>query len=172
MLIDVINEANEVINQVTREEVYRDKLRHRIIHIFLVKENKVFIQQRSNQVEYLPGYFCTSAGGHVEAGESPLEAASRELKEELGIEGPLTLLDEFIYNGDEHERRIFLYKVSSLKAPNFIDGEVSGGGYYSREEIDNLSKEKFHPQLLPCLERYFSKEQVNDRQSNNCAKSL
>lgn len=160
MLIDVLNDLNEVVRQATREEVYQNKLRHRIVHVFLIKEGRIFIQQRSNEVKYLPGYFCTSAGGHVEAGESPLTAAKRELREELGIEDPLILLEEFMYNADGHERWIFLYKVNSLQEPRFIDGEVSDGSYYSKEEIEQLPKEKCHPQLFPCLDRYFKRIDV------------
>ena len=80
------------------------------MHILVREGDKIFIQKRAECVKYLPGYYCTSAGGHVEAGEAPLTAAKRELNEELGIEAELKTLAEFIFDNDRHHRRIFYIK--------------------------------------------------------------
>lgn len=47
-------------------------------------EGKLLIQKRSSRVLH-PRVFDQSAGGHVDAGETYLEAATRELKEEIGL---------------------------------------------------------------------------------------
>lgn len=71
MWIDILDENNEVTGKATKAELYQQKLKHRIVHVLLVKERKLFIQQRSEKVSYLPGFYCTFAGGHVESGETP-----------------------------------------------------------------------------------------------------
>ena len=50
--------------------------------IFLVEDGRIALIERYKQGVH---YF-TFPGGHVEAGESPQEAAVREAKEELGLD--------------------------------------------------------------------------------------
>jgi 8-oxo-dGTP diphosphatase len=50
--------------------------------IFLVEEGKIALIERHKQ----GNHYFTFPGGHVEEGESPLEAAVREAKEELGLD--------------------------------------------------------------------------------------
>ena len=56
---------------------------------------ETYLQKRSNRVLFYPGYWCASATGHVSSGESYLEAARREVREELGIECQLAELGKF-----------------------------------------------------------------------------
>jgi ADP-ribose pyrophosphatase YjhB (NUDIX family) len=52
-------------------------------------------------------------GGGVEAGESPAEAALRELHEECGIEGTIVGLLAHVRNGDGYEQISFLVDVGA-----------------------------------------------------------
>jgi 8-oxo-dGTP diphosphatase len=47
---------------------------------------EVLLQLRGPETTYMAGHWATAAAGHVEAGESVLEAAVREAREELGVE--------------------------------------------------------------------------------------
>lgn len=46
----------------------------------------ILLQQRSLSKSSKPGWFHISAGGHINVGETPLDAAIRETKEEMGID--------------------------------------------------------------------------------------
>ncbi len=86
-IFDVIDEKDEVIGQATREECHTNpKLIHRAVHFTLVdkKNGKILLTQRSFQKETDPGKLCF-LGEHVLAGETWDEAASRGVREELGI---------------------------------------------------------------------------------------
>ena len=48
--------------------------------------SEVLLQLRGPETTYMAGHWATAAAGHVEAGESVLEAAVREAREELGVE--------------------------------------------------------------------------------------
>lgn len=58
---------------------------HHIVTSFLMHEGKVLILKRSEKVSTFKGKWA-GISGRIEEGESDLEAAYREIKEELGIE--------------------------------------------------------------------------------------
>ena len=66
--------------------------------VFLIKNNAVLLGKRKNC--YGDGTWGLP-GGHLEYGESVIECAKRELKEELGIEGLELKLISVIDNIDE-----------------------------------------------------------------------
>ena len=107
-MIDVVNEENKIITSVPITDIYKKKLSHRIVHVLVINPETydIYLQVRSEDKSFLPGYYCTSAGGHVQAGESYIEAARRELKEELGIEAPLIKAHSLQFESNEHKRFI------------------------------------------------------------------
>ncbi len=157
-VIDVINEKNEVINTVEYEEIYEKKLSHRIAHIFVINSdtNEIYFQKRAETKSFLPGYYCTSAGGHVSAGESYLEAAKRELYEEIGLKTTLDKIGSFVFESDDHKRYIELFLTYANDGFSFNDGEVASGEFLSLEKAQELinADVKIHPQLKACFEYY------------------
>ena len=60
---------------------------HLIVHVCLMNERgEMLIQQRSDSVAKWPGMWDLTIGGHVLAGETPEQAAVREVQEELGLQ--------------------------------------------------------------------------------------
>lgn len=85
-LLDVVDAHNQVIDQKTRGEIHRLNLRHRACHMIVLNSSgRIFVQRRSLSKDNGPGLWDSSAAGHVDASETPLECAIRELKEELGL---------------------------------------------------------------------------------------
>ena len=151
MKIDIINDNGEVLYPADRTDVYQQKLSHRIVHIMVRLGDAMFIQKRDDTASYLPGYYFTSAGGHVDAGKIPEQAAKPELQEELGLESPLKFLSEFVFD-DEHKRRIFLYETTLQGKMHLTEQEVSGGSFFTPKQILDLPEGKLHPQLMSCLQ--------------------
>lgn len=59
---------------------------HASAHIWIYDEHKhVLLQKRSQDNRNYPGHWDASVGGHVDSNESPLQAAVREMAEELGV---------------------------------------------------------------------------------------
>lgn len=71
--------------KVTREEAHRLGLWHRTVHIWVLCQNVVLIQQRSLQKDSYPGYYDISCAGHLSAGNTLIQGALREVEEELGL---------------------------------------------------------------------------------------
>ena len=86
-LIDLVDEFGNTTGQVCLKSIaHRLGLWHLCVDIWLYTDNgEVLIQKRVATKDVFPNLWDVSVAGHVGAGESPLNAAHRELQEELGI---------------------------------------------------------------------------------------
>ena len=85
------------------------------VHIILFnKKSEIMICKRSSNKKTYPNKITSSAGGHVEQGESYKAAAIRELKEELGIKAFLKDLGRFnvITSKERTIHHLFMGKVN------------------------------------------------------------
>ncbi|GAA1969542.1 hypothetical protein GCM10009718_01340 [Isoptericola halotolerans] len=80
-------------------------------YVLLRREGQVLLQLRAG-TGFMDGYWAAGAAGHVEAGESVLEAAVREAREELGVTvgpadlEPLTVVHRGEPGGPALEQRV------------------------------------------------------------------
>jgi isopentenyldiphosphate isomerase len=84
-IFDIVNEEDEVIAQLSREETHALGKRHRSISILVFKDvsrQEVLIQKRSQMVDNSAGKKSLTEG-HLHAGETYESGAFRELQEEL-----------------------------------------------------------------------------------------
>ena len=119
-----------------RSQIHAQQLRHRAVHIFLFNlHGELFLQKRAAQKEEFPGYYDSSAAGHVDPQESYADAALRELEEELGITAALKKIAEIPASRDNGwEFSVFYTAVSD--APISINPEeIAEGGFYPVDEI-------------------------------------
>ena len=110
-MIDVLDEKGNKTGKVaTRATVHREGLCHRIIVVAIVdKEGRLLMQQRAMQKESNPGKWDVSTAGHVSTGQTSMEAAIREVEEEIGIklkEQDLHLICTFHGKGQVKENYI------------------------------------------------------------------
>ena len=69
-----------------RTRVHAEGLWHRTIHVWAFNsEGKILFQLRARVKENNPGLLDTSCAGHISAGDTSINAAVRELREELGV---------------------------------------------------------------------------------------
>jgi isopentenyldiphosphate isomerase len=70
-----------------KDEVHRDGDWHRAAHVWLATpDGRVLLQRRAAVKENWPDLWDISVAGHVSAGESAIESAVREAREELGLD--------------------------------------------------------------------------------------
>lgn len=76
----VVNDKDEVVGTMSREEAHRTGTPHRIAVTYVTNDKgQILIQVR------IGGRLDHSSAGHVDIGESYIYTARRELEEELGI---------------------------------------------------------------------------------------
>jgi isopentenyl-diphosphate Delta-isomerase len=86
-LIDVLTESGAPTGVVKEKSaVHRDGDWHRSSHIWIVSGRSVLLQRRALAKSTWPGLWDISVAGHISAGESAIDAAIREAREEIGIE--------------------------------------------------------------------------------------
>lgn len=154
-LLDIINQADEVVGTASIDEIYADKLLHRIVHVLIMSDTgDMALQLRSKQKSFCPGHWSTAVGGHVQAGESYEEAAIREFREELGASSPLTHLGKVEFASESGMKK-FITVFSAVFNGPFTPNpeEVERVAFFSQAEITSMIErnEPFHPELLMLL---------------------
>lgn len=91
--------------------------------VIVDERGRAFVQRRSPQRRLFPGCWDL-VGGHVEAGEDPVESLAREVQEETGwrLTDVVALLQRFSWTGSDGRTRQeydYLVRVSGdLSAPD------------------------------------------------------
>ena len=141
-----------------RTEVHAKGLWHRTVHIWAFdSKGRILFQLRSRVKENNPGLFDTSCAGHISAGDSSVNAAVRELREELGVHKSSRDLEylfeakhESVLNGGSYLDNEFydVYRITlsddEIKSLVPQPGEVDGFVWMTREEF--FAKHKLHPE--------------------------
>lgn len=100
-LMDVLDENGKPTGEIkSKKEIHEQGLWHMASWVWIYNnKGEILLQQRSKNKDNHPGEWDISAAGHVDAGETPLLAAVREIKEEIGLDidpSQLKLIDKKI----------------------------------------------------------------------------
>ena len=96
-VVDLVDVDDRVIGTSSVARCLEKGLHHRAVAVLVLRRTGAFVlQQRSKRDQWQPGLWTISSTGHVKEGESYEEAARRELGEELGLEGELSLVRKYL----------------------------------------------------------------------------
>lgn len=154
---DIRNLDGSITGQVKeRSLVHRDGDLHGTVHIFIVRKGEegveVLLQKRSKEKDAFPGCYDISSAGHVSAGQSYMEAARRELKEELGIDASEEEL-RFIGYHEGHCDTTFYgkpFRNHEISAVYLYEKEIDADSLVLQEE--EVESVKWMP-LAQCKEK-------------------
>ena len=85
---DILDEnGNKTGKTKLRSEVHRDGDWHKAVHIWIINDKgDILLQRRCATKDSNPNMLDISSAGHLSAGDSSLDGAIRELKEELNLD--------------------------------------------------------------------------------------
>ena len=130
-LFDVVDSENRVIGQATRGEVHAKGLLHRSVHIWVFNSRgELFLQKRAMTKDENPGYWDSSAAGHLNAGEGYRTSAHRELMEELGISGELRFFMKFPACRETYWEHVETYLCTTDQKITINLMEISEGRFW------------------------------------------
>lgn len=114
-LVDYYDQEGSIIGQCNREEAEDQNYTtpNAIIFVFTPDEH-VIIQKRAMSKKHYPGLWDVSACGGLSSGEDPLEAAKRELFEEIGIACDLHFVEKFMNSFPDETGKLTRCRYSHL----------------------------------------------------------
>ncbi len=171
-LFDVLNEAGDKTETTKRRgDIHRDGDWHASVHIWIARRRlggmEFLLQKRADSKDSFPGCFDAASTGHIDAGEDPITAAVRELKEEIGVRArpsELVLLcrrrvsEDNVFHGsrflNNEIKWVFLYKGAMPdRGISFEREEISGVSWHSSEDLKYALEHK-DPRYCVDLEEF------------------
>ncbi|MBU1000639.1 NUDIX domain-containing protein [Patescibacteria group bacterium] len=128
-LFAVVNQRDRIVGYHTRFDCHHNKeLIHRLIGVVIFNDKgKVLLQKRGKKKDLYPGLYTVSASGHVGKGETYLQAAKRELLEELGITSHLKKEAKFLTKLEQETEMVCLFSA-----------KYNGPFYPNKKELDEI----------------------------------
>jgi len=86
--IDVLSSEGNLTGEVSlKSEAHKKGLWHASAQVWIVDRNQnVLLQKRAQNKDSYPNLWDISVAGHLSAKDSPISAAQREVKEEIGLD--------------------------------------------------------------------------------------
>lgn len=152
-LLDVIDENNKLTGKVEeRKIIHENGLWHRHVGADIMNENGEMLYQKRAETKKLNPNKWARTGGHIDAGEKPITAMQREIKEELGIEVSSERIElisikkqEQFYPEQNQYQRFYTYNYFirvnyQLEDYQIQKEELSEVKYFSIEEMEEMKK--------------------------------
>lgn len=136
-MIDILDaDGNQTGCVKEKNAVHHDGDWHREVRIWVVNKNlEVLLQRRALSKKIHPGHLSCSAGGHISAGETSLQAAKREVAEELGIDSAPQYLSTNKYSehhGNENITNCFFDVYAIYPGPDISNFKIQ------KEELEEV----------------------------------
>ncbi len=162
----LVDEKDREVGVMEKIEAHRKGLLHRAFSIFVFNsKGELLLQKRARTKYHSAGLWSNTCCSHPRPGESVLEAAHRRLKEEMGFDCELKVVDKLIYsvefeNGLKENEYDYLIIGFWEGEPKPNPDEVEEWKWVSLEEVkEDIRKnpEKYtywFKKALPIVEKY------------------
>lgn len=162
-------QGNPISDKIDSVRIAQEGILHYSSHVWVWRTRRegyeVLLQKRADSKATWPGFWDISAAGHVDYGESPLDAAMREAKEELGLSldpARLALLYVHRYNlpvpGTNYTENEFRWVYAYRYTNDIIgesDGEVSATRWTSAKKFYAMVEDPDGANLVDQMPDYF-----------------
>ena len=155
--IDIFDENNNPIGEIKEKtKAHEEGNFHRTAHIWIMNNKKeLLLQKRSPTKKSHPNCWDISGAGHIRAGETVLQGAIRELKEELGVsskEDELNFISIVKSTKDPKNCEfgyVYLLECNNqIEEYNFEDNEVSEVKYVYFEDLEKMVADRVEGLLI------------------------
>jgi len=158
-IVDIVDASDKVIGTEDKESARQKGLMTRVAFIILLNaKNELYLQQRKSTKKTYPLYWSGSAAGHVQSGESYLQAALRETQEELGVKPTLQEIGKFTSEADKEIVTVF---IGRSEGPYTLEeAAIEQAENYSLEQLHaaaaNLPMTSYLTATIPMVEAFLA----------------
>jgi isopentenyldiphosphate isomerase len=158
-VVDVVDDADRVVDRVTRREMRARGLRHRAVYILVFNsEGQLFVHKRTATKDVYPSCHDVTVGGVPAAGESYDDAAARELAEEIGVVSPVRRLFDLRFTEQDVAINGVVYSCTSEGPFRLQTSEIESGRFMDLVEVIELTqREPFCPDGIEALRLYLDR---------------
>jgi len=128
-ILEIVNNKGEVIGEELRTVIHDRGLLHKEVHVWLyTPHDEIIFQHRAKNKDTFPDLLDSTAGGHVEKGDTWIESAIKELREETGL---IAERDDLKFCFEDH--------TNSIDKQGMINNSIRRTyGYLYNDDLDEL----------------------------------
>ena len=156
----IVDEEGRVIGSATRGECHNGShLLHPVVHLHVFNsKGELYLQKRPEWKDIQPGKWDTAVGGHIDDGETPEDALTREVGEELGITDFLPeLVGKYVFDSQRERELVYVNRTVYDGPIHPSKEELDGGRFWTMAEImDAIGKEILTPNFESEFLRFFA----------------
>ena len=156
----LVDEEGRVIGSATRGECHNGShLLHPVVHLHVFNsKGELYLQKRPEWKDIQPGKWDTAVGGHIDDGETPEDALTREVGEELGITDYLPeRVGKYVFDSHRESELVYVNRTVYDGPIHPSKEELDGGRFWSIAEIkDAIGKEILTPNFESEFLRFFA----------------
>ena len=156
----LVDEEGRVIGSATRGECHNGShLLHPVVHLHVFNsKGELYLQKRPEWKDIQPGKWDTAVGGHIDDGETPEDALTRDVGEELGITDFLPeRVGKYVFDSPRERELVYVNRTVYDGPIHPSKEELDGGRFWSIAEImDAIGKEILTPNFESEFLRFFA----------------
>jgi len=161
----LVDEEGMVMGKATRGECHNgSRLLHPVVHLHVFNaQGDVYLQKRPKWKDIQPGKWDTAVGGHIDYGETPEEALSREVREELGMtDFTPVFMGKYVFDSKSERELVYVNRATYEGTIQPSKDELDGGRFWSMQEIrEVMGKGVLTPNFESEFQRFFlQREQI------------
>ncbi len=159
MLVAAVDDEDKPVGIIRRKDVFKQRAGFRVVHVLVFNsDEEILLQRLALTRERHPGFWGSSVAGYLFAPENYIEAASRRLKQELGVEDtPLDYVGKTEMDDDGCTKFIGVFRVNHDGPFSFDRSVIQDVKFESVHVIDRLRSSEavsFTPTFLHVLRFY------------------
>jgi isopentenyl-diphosphate delta-isomerase len=158
MMVDVVDQENRVVAKAARQTLLQKGLNFRTAHVLLFDdEGQLVLQRLSAQHLRSPNRLGSSVAGYLYSEESYFQAATRKLREELGVTPPIRNLGEFQMTDETSRKFVGVFTGTLRQSPIIADDQIAELIYRFPAQIDSLLEtdpSRFTPTFVQVYEHF------------------
>lgn len=151
-MLPVVQEDGVVIAMAPRSYCHGGAhILHPVVHLYVIdRQERIYLQLRSQKKKLFPGKWDVAVGGHVIYGESVLEALFRESEEELHLrEFNPRNIGSYCYDTPSDYELVNIFAITGNYSPAPDKVEVESGRWWTVKEIEKeLRSDVFTPMFV------------------------